>query len=565
MTANTAKNPQLVSGATPRWIKHKAVRLLIVTSFLFTATAQAQYTNAFTIRPAAVNDVPVYHKSSSAALWECTVSGVNLTNYLPITCGVKAAKGDTQFFALSTGAVSSTESDVVTFEFPASSWVTNITKTATMYGDVRMTGYDLALPSLNVQLKVGYNTGSETYIAPQNWNIETNGVSVGDIRELNFTDDLDMSVSADKLTVGMTKYTDAEAVSAGIAAGFVTSSVPVVVDGGLLTSTIANGTNTIGLTTGAVNNAESDPVWTAASNNYSLTTAIDAANTAQDVITAAHTNLSLSSGAHGGELDPIWSAVSNSVTTSYVAKSGDTMTGDLTMDDGTTESPGVIFENGTGEGSIILDSDGVLRIGSYDGVFIGGAPTSTNSMQGIWDIRDYPLINLLAGTNDTDAVNKGQMDAAIAAGGGGGGGYADLLAQFDGSWRKGSAGLEWASYAVDSAQTTFTVFDDTIDEVTAYERVSVGPSPSTNFTAVSRWWVDTTDGTVVETYTLDGTTHTFTNTVTGNTAGTSQLFTNTWNQVVEGRVPLRWGQNGSDGTAVGDIFGTPERLEVRQE
>jgi len=165
----------------------------------------------------------------------------------------------------------------------------------------------------------------------------------------------------------------------------------------------------------------------------------------------------------------------------------------------------------------------------------------------------------------TPSTNGNEITYTVAStgGGGGGGGYTDMLAGFDG-WKLGTF-TDRESYAVDSAQIVYIKWDDTADQVTAYARSSTGPSPSTTITYVSRWWVDSTDGTAVHGPEIDGTAYKFTNSITANTSSASELFTNIITATLSGVVPLRWHSYGSEGTAIGDVFGHLERLEVGQQ
>jgi len=162
-----------------------------------------QYTNKFGINAGSTEDVKITHKAYSQAFWLADLGGSEVTNHLPITCGLKQSKTDNTFYALSTGTVVSASAGTVLFTFPASSFATNLSANATLYGDIRLTNYDQPLPSLLVTLKPSYNWGSETYVSPQNHEYQTNGVSIGTKRIINFSDGFDASATATTLTLGI--------------------------------------------------------------------------------------------------------------------------------------------------------------------------------------------------------------------------------------------------------------------------------------------------------------------------------------------------------------------------
>ena len=162
--------------------------------------------------------------------------------------------------------------------------------------------------------------------------------------------------------------------------------------GQLNASTLTNDTGTA-ITLATTNSAST-------SDTEAMTAgAVARANEAQDTVIGGKIDT---------ELDPIWSAVSNSVTTSYVAKSGDTMTGDLTLDDGASHSPAFF---------LIDQSDELLRIYKSD----GGRAILTCS-QGFQldgniglDMTGDQITTLGTGTAATDAVNLGQVTNLIAS------------------------------------------------------------------------------------------------------------------------------------------------------
>jgi len=170
---------------------------------LLAAPAFAQYTNRFAINPNSTRNIAVTHKAHNQANWLATISGVDLTDHEPIMCGVKSGKGDNTFFALSTGTVVSASAGTVLFEFPTESWVTNITENVTMYGDIRLTDFDLPLPSLIVTLKPAFNWGTEVYVSPANHEYQTNAVSIGTKRVINFDSGFTAVELGDTLTLSV--------------------------------------------------------------------------------------------------------------------------------------------------------------------------------------------------------------------------------------------------------------------------------------------------------------------------------------------------------------------------
>jgi hypothetical protein len=147
--------------------------------------AYAQFTNPIALQASAQPaDVIIYHKASSKSVWLVTLTegdnAINLAGHEPITVGVKTAATDASFQAFATGVVQSAAAGTVLFTINNQQWVTNIATVATWWGDVRLTDYDLPLPSLKIKLKPGYNTGNEVYAAPPNWEWQNNGVAVTD-------------------------------------------------------------------------------------------------------------------------------------------------------------------------------------------------------------------------------------------------------------------------------------------------------------------------------------------------------------------------------------------------
>lgn len=129
----------------------------------------------------------------------------------------------------------------------------------------------------------------------------------------------------------------------------------------------------------------------------------------------AHTNLSLSSGAHGGELDPIWSAVSNTVTTgaalgatavqseadplAVLADGSRAMTGDFTMVSG-GDSVEILIRSKEG-------FDGVMDFEGPNGYYFEGSSSGGHEVS----FDDLRLRKIAAAVDPTDAPNKLQMDA----------------------------------------------------------------------------------------------------------------------------------------------------------
>ncbi|GAJ02901.1 unnamed protein product, partial [marine sediment metagenome] len=94
------------------------------------------------------------------------------------------------------------------------------------------------------------------------------------------------------------------------------------------------------------------------------------------------------------------------ITNGSAVLTGATLSGDLTLDQNDANSPSIELYNGAGDlGNIHVNGDGELYLAGDFGTTLDGTL----------------LHDVGTGTADTDAVNKGQMDTAIAAGGGGGG------------------------------------------------------------------------------------------------------------------------------------------------
>ena len=156
-----------------------------------------------------------------------------------------------------------------------------------------------------------------------------------------------------------TKYTDAEALAAAVAGGCVTSGVSTAT---FEAHTGATGTNVHGLGTAS-------------------TSAID------DFATGAEGDAALAA----------------------LPKSGGTMTGDLTLDDGVGASPALRFENADGATASLVVGNGAgqpLGISAAGNIFINA--------QAVDMAYGGKIINLSAGTVATDAVNLGQLDGYVA-------------------------------------------------------------------------------------------------------------------------------------------------------
>ena len=88
--------------------------------------------------------------------------------------GFKENLSDTTFWAQSSIVLSNASSGIFTASFSASQWATNITTRTRYWGDVRMSGLNNPLPSIEVWLYPSANQGSESYTPPDS-------ATVGDI------------------------------------------------------------------------------------------------------------------------------------------------------------------------------------------------------------------------------------------------------------------------------------------------------------------------------------------------------------------------------------------------
>jgi len=170
----------------------------------------------------------------------------------------------------------------------------------------------------------------------------------------------------------------------------------VAVSGGLLTGGGTSGDVTVGLTTGAVNAAESDPIWGAVSNTVT-TGAAAGATAVQPATLNAHTNLTLASGAHGGELDPAWSA------TDLAANNG----GSLTNLNADNLASGTVPDARIGS-DIARDAEVAATYLPLD----GSKPMGANLNMGGNNISN--VVQIYAATTNGMRINGGPTSASTA-------------------------------------------------------------------------------------------------------------------------------------------------------
>ena len=180
--------------------------LILLSAFSLPHCSFAQRTNALKCYTGNVDDLPVDHKAWSRSDWIVTFYAqdgtiLDLDGHTPITMGVKTALDETTFFAYTTGTVVEADQGTALFQLDGNNWGTNITTDTTMYGGFRLTSYDNPLTTLDIRLKPSVNTGTETYAAPSNWAIETNSLSSGLVRVLNFTTGFSFVTSGDELEI----------------------------------------------------------------------------------------------------------------------------------------------------------------------------------------------------------------------------------------------------------------------------------------------------------------------------------------------------------------------------
>jgi hypothetical protein len=335
-----------------------SILLILLLSFSFQLSSlspsHAQSTNEFTIYPGNVDDYPIDHKAHTRSYWLVTFDDIDLDGHTPITMGIKTSLSDTTFYGFTTGTVVDADSGQALFYLPASSWVTNITSDLTMYGGFRLANYDNPLQGLDIRLKPSGNWGNEGYAAPTHWAWTTNGTETGASGSIRIID----------IGEGLAGEQDGETLTITAPSG-----------AGDITAVVAGD----GLSGGA----ESGEATLSVDVPYLETQGISTnpASAAQGV---------LADGA--------------------LPKSGGTMTGDLTLDDGVGASPALRFENADGATASLVVGNGAgqpLTISAAGNIFINA--------QAVDMAYGGKIINLSAGTVATDAVNFGQLgDAAFS-------------------------------------------------------------------------------------------------------------------------------------------------------
>jgi hypothetical protein len=256
----------------------KIAALLTVLSVALTGYGQTR-TESVVFDVQANNNIRVSHKAYSGIVISGTVTDSVASAYVDLTgeTGTLAFKrnlSDTNFLAQSTIALTTPTQGKFTATFPIADFATNITVKTRYWGDVRFSTPGNVLPSIELWLYPSANQGNEaSYVSPTLAQFQTNGTQVTPLTIIDFGSGITGTHD------GTNKLTLTVASSAG---GDLTA---VQVSGSILT--VASGTGPIpivGLTTAAVNSAESDPIAILPDGTRSMTADLQiGTNKVQDV------------------------------------------------------------------------------------------------------------------------------------------------------------------------------------------------------------------------------------------------------------------------------------------